>query len=59
MLLFELCIQFKFPLRRRWRSGLERSPRKRKIGCSHARVSRVLGDDHYKWMPHVTVGVAC
>ena len=22
------------------------------------RVSRVLGDDHYKWMPRVTVGVA-
>ena len=21
------------------------------------RVSQVLGDDHYKWMPRVTVGV--
>ena len=42
-------------------------PRKRKVGCwtaplPNARqlvwVSRVLGDDHYKRMPRVTVGVA-
>ena len=23
------------------------------------RVSRVLGDDHYKWMSRVTIDVAC
>ena len=56
-----------------WHSGLESSPRKRKVGCSNprrdrsksekqvvtapllnaqqtVRVSRVLGDDHYKRM---------
>ena len=66
---------------RRWRSGLYRSPCKRKVKCSnpssnrpnsikqvviapltnsrhYVRVSRVLGDDHYKRMPRVTVGVA-
>ena len=26
--------------------------------CSAIGVSRVLEDDHYKWMPSVTVGVA-
>ena len=64
---------------RRWRSGLERSSRKRKVGCSSpsrdrpislkegvktplsnalqlVRVSRVLGDDHYKRMPRVKIG---
>ena len=60
----------------RWRSGLERSPRKRKLGVrilaatdpsrktgsdssTAKRVSSVLGDDHCKRMPRVTVGVAC
>ena len=64
-----------------WCSGLERSPRMLKVGCSNpshdipkskkqlvtapllnARqqvwVSRVLGDDHYKRMSRVTVGLA-
>ena len=45
----------------RWHSGLEHSPCKPKVWCSNPsrdRVSQVLGDDHYKLMPHVTVGVA-
>ena len=68
---------------RRWRSLLERSPRKRKVECSNSSsyrpnsyktgtfiltapllnapqlvwLSRFLGDDHYKRMSRVTVGV--
>ena len=61
-------------LPRRWRSGSERSPRKRKVGCSNRNRPRSLktGSDsstskrsalgeclgHYKRMPRVTVVVA-